>query len=382
MKIVVLGWYGTETLGDRAILYGLMEIFEKTFGQVEISIGSIYPFFTERSLYEDEEFISLCAPIAQVSYFDVKNKTILNSEIIGSNLVIMGGGPIMDLNDLGIIEYGFGIAKKNRIKTALLGCGIGPLFKKKFQKISLKLLKQADLVILRDETAKRNILELEKINNFNINKDVYVTFDPAILPVRKFIENYGERKIDNNIAINFREFPKGNFQNVDTAEIDKLLLNTLSDISNYYDKIILFPMHTFSVGGDDRYYLSELKFRVSNSNIEVLNKPMNLWELFELIYNSNACIGMRYHSVVFQSLLNGNNLIFDYTEVNKGKISGFLNIIDGEEFYHSRYINIQSLSHKNTLDIEVLLGKDKFSYRDDIFDKCQKTFCNNLKLLF
>ncbi|MFZ5968928.1 MAG: polysaccharide pyruvyl transferase family protein [Bacillota bacterium] len=382
MKIVVLGWYGTETLGDRAILYGLMEIFEKTFGQVGISIGSIYPFFTERSLYEDEAFLSLCAPMAQVSYFDVKNKEILNSEILGSDLVIMGGGPIMDLNDLGIIEYGFGIAKKNKIKTALLGCGIGPLFKKKFQKTSLKLLKQADLVILRDEVAKRNILELEKINNFKIDKDVYVTFDPAILPVRKFIENYGERKIDNNIAINFREFPKGNFQNVDTNQIDKLLINTLEDISKHYEKIILFPMHTFSVGGDDRYYLSKLIFRASSGNIKVLDKPMCLWELFELVYNSNACIGMRYHSVVFQSLLNGNNLIFDYTEASKGKISGFLDIINGKDFYYLRYINIQSLSHEKTLNIESLLEENKFNYPSDIFDRCQKTFCNNLKVLF
>jgi polysaccharide pyruvyl transferase WcaK-like protein len=382
MKIIVLGWYGTETLGDRAILYGLMEVLEKSFGSVEISIGSMNPFFTERSLYEDKEFIFLCAPISKVSIFDVANKKELDTQVMSLELVIMGGGPIMDLNDLGIIEYGFGVAKRNNIKTALLGCGIGPLFKKKFQKISLKLLKHADLVILRDERAKGNIADLEKINNYKIDKNIYITFDPAILPVRKFLENYGERKTDNIISVNFREFPKGYFKNVDTEEIDRLLINVLRNVSNNYKKIKLFPMHTFSVGGDDRYYLSEMKFMVKKDNLEILNKPMSLWELFELIYNSSACIGMRYHSVVFQSLLNGNNLIFDYTEAQKGKISGFLNIINGEKFYQSRYINIQSLENENTLDTSILSMKNKFTYCEDIFDKCQEIYCSNLKLLF
>ena len=50
---------------------------------------------------------------------------------------------------------------------------------------------------------------------------------------------------------------------------------------------------------------------------------------------------MRYHSVVFQTILSGNNYVLDYTEPNKGKIFGFLKEIDEMNFYEKRYISLQ-----------------------------------------
>lgn len=381
MKIVIIGWYGTETLGDRAILLGLIKVFNKTFSDVHISVGSIYPFYTERSIYEDREFISLCSPKSKIDYFDVKEKETLEYKIKRSDLVVMGGGPIMDLNQLGMVRYGFALAKKNNIKTALLGCGIGPLFNSKFQKVALDLLSLSDLIILRDDVSKNNIIDLEINNNFKIDKEIHVTYDPAILPVKVFMDNY-KRKEKHSIAINFRDFPSMNYKNVTGEQVDKLLIKILNETSNVYEKIVMFPMHTFSVGGDDRFYLSKLKHIISNDNISIVNKPMSLWDLYELIYNASASIGMRYHSVIFETLLNRNNMIFDYTEPNKGKITGFLNMISGQNFYSSRYINIQTHTDISTLSMEQLLENNLFTYNDSIFDECENIFCGNLKKLF
>jgi polysaccharide pyruvyl transferase WcaK-like protein len=57
VKITVIGWYGTETIGDRAILAGLLSLFDEVFGDFELKLGSIYPFFSERTLYEDMDFL-------------------------------------------------------------------------------------------------------------------------------------------------------------------------------------------------------------------------------------------------------------------------------------------------------------------------------------
>ena len=40
-KIVIIGWYGTETIGDRAILAGLLHLFAETYSSLEVSIGSL-----------------------------------------------------------------------------------------------------------------------------------------------------------------------------------------------------------------------------------------------------------------------------------------------------------------------------------------------------
>ncbi len=44
MRILIIGWYGTETIGDRAILAGLISFFSKVYRCFEIKIGSLYPF--------------------------------------------------------------------------------------------------------------------------------------------------------------------------------------------------------------------------------------------------------------------------------------------------------------------------------------------------
>ncbi len=45
VKIAIIGWYGTETIGDRAILAGILSILNKAYGAYDVKLGSIYPFF-------------------------------------------------------------------------------------------------------------------------------------------------------------------------------------------------------------------------------------------------------------------------------------------------------------------------------------------------
>jgi polysaccharide pyruvyl transferase WcaK-like protein len=55
MNITIIGWYGTETVGDRGILAGILDIIN--ISEVDnIFLGSLYPFFTERTLSEDYYF--------------------------------------------------------------------------------------------------------------------------------------------------------------------------------------------------------------------------------------------------------------------------------------------------------------------------------------
>ena len=83
-------------------------------------------------------------------------------------------------------------------------------------------------------------------------------------------------------------------------------------------------------------------------------------QAYDLVSCAEGCIGMRYHSIVFQSFLNGNNYILDYTDPKNGKIKAFLDFVDTADFYHSRYINILN---SETFDFSI--GTERFSYEEN-----------------
>lgn len=122
-------------------------------------------------------------------------------------------------------------------------------------------------------------------------------------------------------------------------------------------------LHTFSVGGDDRFIQSKLARQFEWEKISAIQKPLSLKEAYELVYNSEGCIGMRYHSIVFQTYLNGNNYAIDYTDSKSGKIKAFFDRIDQEKFYTQRYYSI--FESENTF-FNIEDTKKRFIYDLDI----------------
>ena len=90
---------------------------------------------------------------------------------------------------------------------------------------------------------------------------------------------------------------------------------------------------------------------------------MNIAELYEVFTNAKACIAMRYHAVVMQTILNGNNIVLNYTNEKNGKISGFINLL-GVDFYSDRMINLQTISKWDIADkLELLDTSNRFNYK-------------------
>ena len=98
MNICVIGWYGSETLGDRAILDGIIYVFSGISRILNISIGALYPVLTERTLYEDGDFYARHCDELNMHCFNVKEPSELQDHICQADIVIMGGGPLMDLD--------------------------------------------------------------------------------------------------------------------------------------------------------------------------------------------------------------------------------------------------------------------------------------------
>jgi len=379
MKVCICGWYGTETLGDRAILTGIIKILHDTFHDFEVAIGSLYPFLTRRTLLEDGDIYAGIAPGTSVGCFGVRDKTALDEMIDQSDMIIFGGGPIMDLAELEIMRYLFVQAKKEKKKTLILGCGIGPLYKKQFRKAASDILKHADLIIFRDAYS---VLSAYEICPEQVERFAYF-HDPAILAVGEYLSGNVSKKEPGKLIVNLRQFHDIGFGKKDYLD-DSKLIGFLDLLSDCFEKVELVPMHTFGTGGDDRLYLTKLKSSLSKDNIEVIHKPQNLFQLFELFANSEACVGMRYHSIVFQTLLNGNNYILDYTDKERGKINAFLSMIDPKSFYQDRYCNVQEdFNEIRFQEIPgILRGKAAFIYDNRIFQETLQDYCERIREIF
>lgn len=340
VKITIIGWYGTETIGDRAILAGLIHIFSMSFPAFEINLGSIYPFVTERTLIEDHDFLKLCAgKEVPISIFNSTKLGQLKDAVERCDILVIGGGPLFDGYSMYLLEYAVKKAKKRRKTTVTMGCGVGPLHVKAFVRSMVSILDHSDICILRDTASMQ---EYHKYSGKN--KHVRVSIDPAVFAVDVFKKNRSLASPVDRIAVSVRDFlfmyAKDN--TVNASAIDRKTIRLITKLQGDTGKeMLLVPMHYFGVGGDDREFLNKIKFDSDKAAIRVLNEPLNTEETMRTFAESALCVGMRFHSVVFQTILCGRNIVLDYTEPDIGKIGGFLKQIGAFEHFKNNYINLQ-----------------------------------------
>ncbi|MDR0567334.1 MAG: polysaccharide pyruvyl transferase family protein [Prevotellaceae bacterium] len=340
-RIAIVGWYGTETTGDRAILAGLLSLFGESFTDgFEVSLGSMYPFYTRRTQSEDLPFLRLCAgnPQLDVPIFDVQKPQELNAAIRRCDLLVMGGGPLMGMPSLFMVEYAFARARQLRRRTLVLGCGVGPMRRKIYERSLAAILRAADGCILRDR------LSLDECTRIAGAAAAAATaaIDPAVFAAIRYAQASPAPEKDDAVVACLRSFPEEYSvgRHVSAQAVNCAVKDAVSRLCAGR-KTLLLPMHCFGVGGDDRYFLNHLCRELQNPGVTVQNEPLTLCQTLERFRCADLCIGMRFHAVVLQTVLNGRNLILDYTDPAKGKIAGFIRQIGGEERYRSRYMALQ-----------------------------------------
>lgn len=370
MNICIVGWYGTETLGDRAILDGIISVFQDYEEKNKYFIGSLFPILTERTIFEDKDIFESHIGEIELNVFDIREKKEFLGLLKKCNILIMGGGPLMDIREMYFIESAFKYAKKNSIKTLIFGCGYGPLNTTEFKNVLKKIVRNSDMIIMRSKKCKESIELLTSCKAYSL-------CDPAIISVAEFSQkNIFNDKTNKNLICNFRDIDYVYSSESNTIE---KIANFIDKNSNKFDKIILYPMHTFSVGGDDRYFLNKIKEKCQSEFVSVINKPLSLLECYEMISKAYACVGMRYHSIIFQTILNGNNYLIDYTNQENGKIKSLMDEYSMLKSYKNRYINILN----NNIENFCLVQNDlRYSFDLEQINKDKQDYLKLLKCLF
>lgn len=342
MTITIVGWYGTETIGDRGILAGIFSMFKNIGLDTKIELGSLYPFLSERTLIEDLPFFEkMGISPEQINVFNSKKRSELDAAINRSEWVVIGGGPLMHIHPIFMLEYAFKKAKSQGKRTIALGCGIGPLHKKMHAKAVTNILKNSDLSILRDQNS------LDYIRKFNPSQEAIIGVDPSIEILVKYIGKLNAEPSRDQVVINVRSFPEEYSKTKRKGGVNGLIQEWIASTSqgNPDQLFHLIPMHYFEVGDDDRKIMNDIALSGDFKNLSVQQRPLSLEETMFAFWNAKQCVGMRFHSVVFQTILSKNNVILDYTEPNLGKIGGFIGSLEKQDGANlsQRYINLQNM---------------------------------------
>lgn len=330
-RVLIVGWYGTETAGDKAILWSIVQrLRARDVPPRAITVSSYHPWITCRTFRE----MGL-EQIQTVELYSREFEKICDE----ADEVIVGGGPLMELEGLNHILFAFDKVYRRGGINRIEGCGIGPLHSDFYRDVVARLLKLSNHITLRDkESADWSKCHAGREPNA-VTPDPAVDFLDAVrrdafqqpFPLSDEVVPTEMREI----SCYFREWPlvfSGSVPEKDFAEalnrFETELAGLVAAVMRELNAPLrLLPMHSSVAGGDDRIFNRRFAAAVRaqlDLPLAVLpvRQPFTPLELARSMQNSQFCFCMRFHSVVFAETLGRPYLAVDYTR--NGKVANFL----------------------------------------------------------
>lgn len=360
-RVMICGWYGTETLGDKAILGGIQSALKAAWGPFNLTLVSLNPYISHMSRAQ--------MPELEGAEIITPEKAIERANSM--DLVAFGGGPLMALPQMAEMEAIFEAASRTGVPRLVAGCGLGPLGEVYHNASIRRLLELATSRIYRDEKSRRMAGEM----GIDISADT-VAEDPAftwLASVRDALPAAPEPRLSDRVVnppIPFR--PRG--ASVETDEVDaedgtpdpaaipapgagRILLLGLRDFPwksyarhlskaeslaarDRYETAVVealerlvtahpdltirpLPMCTNHFGGDDRWFYRRL-FEGNDHlqrriDVSLLGRELAPVDYAAAFREADVALTMRFHSLVFALGLEVPTVAIDYT-LGRGKV--------------------------------------------------------------
>lgn len=319
--ILLYGWFGTETTGDKAIYGEIISSIRIRNPESKIDVLSSEPTYTKTTVEE----------------LDLENVRVLGRGELDRSLkkycsIVFCGGPIMGYADLADFLWLARRAKRSGIYNLVYGVGWGPFKNLLYKKAAIKFLQLADNVLVRDEKS------FETLSSYLPPSQLQHACDPAMEWVSRqprFMHSKGKC-----LGVSVRELSAAFLGLKNKDEYDDFRDRYLTGIAEAIDEYVdtyngtakLIPMNTFYVGGDDREILSDLNSKCRNKNaVELLDGFYSPSAIVGAFDQCTHFIGMRFHSTIFAFARNIPVIGVDYI-VPEGKISAFFQKIGCEDF--------------------------------------------------
>lgn len=310
-RILLTGWYGTETLGDKAILAGVVLAIRDVLPGARLTIASLEPWVTVNTQRQMPELAD-CEVVA------LRDAPALVKQG-GFDAVFVAGGPMMapvaQVVDLALLQQQ---ARAQGLATGLLGCGIGPMGLPVRDLAIRELVASSDICLVRDAGSA------ERCSPWRPDgATTTVVPDPAMIWLETLQR---QRPASPRWGFALRRFPHAEYaRERSEAEALALVSRFESEVRRCVSMLLAadpaavvvpFPMHRLAVGGDDRPYLRQLF--ASCERVEPMvwrhRSPADDAADFASL---SGLLGMRFHSLVFALGLGVPLTAVDYTAGGK-----------------------------------------------------------------
>lgn len=320
-QVLICGWYGTETLGDKAILGGVIHAIRQTLGAIKITLVSLFPYVSE---------------ITRLQMPELKGARIVDPtkgiQLAGNmSLVVFGGGPLMaSIDQMAEMETIFSVARRNGVPTLIAGCGVGPLGKDWHNESIKRILSLADLRIYRDSKSKELAASLGVI----VTDDIVVE-DPAFTWLKNNTAQQSVKPPTDSkvLLLGLRDFPYIQYA-ADLGKDQCLVfkeryevgvISALEQLVAQHPDLLIrpLPMCTNHFGDDDRWFYRRL-FRgkgklAAHLDLSLLGAELAPIQYIDAFRSAHVALTMRFHSLVFALGLEVPAIAIDYT-LGKGKV--------------------------------------------------------------
>lgn len=311
--VIVCGWYGTETLGDKAILAAVVQTLRAVEPAARPVVASLEPGYTRLTVEQMPELAG-CEVVTVGETLE---------RVAGSRAVVFGGGPLMAIREMADMEALFVRARVSGVPRIVAGCGVGPLGAEAFNRSIGGLLHAASHRIYRDERSRQAAAERFGVDT----RDDQIADDPAATWLGRWTRSPRDVDASPVLALGLRDWPhdqyapqlgdaegvrlKGRFEDA----VGEALVALAREVPGL--RILPVPFCTHAVGGDDRWLYRRLLRNArglrSITDTSLLAQERAPDEYVSRLSSARAILTMRFHSLVFASALGLPAVAIDYT---------------------------------------------------------------------
>jgi polysaccharide pyruvyl transferase WcaK-like protein len=307
-RVTIIGWWGSETVGDIAILGQLLAELEPLCATKDLRIVSFDAALTRRSL------LQLGKPDVSVVPLGVQSAV----ELITSRTVIVGGGPLMESPAMRFWAWNARVARFTGAQLMLYANGIGPLRSKSVADAVRVVVRKANYSVLRDTLA------LAWAKDDARRMDAQLSFDPAYDYLRSKSTAGTARK--PQLALALRTPPASYLGSGDVASATEGFVRTLAAaldaIAEAGDvSFVGIVMHTGHADSDDHAVYRQLRSAMRHpERLQVAPGEHSISQVIATLQESRAALTVRFHAMIFALATRTPFVAVDYARPD-GKVS-------------------------------------------------------------
>jgi polysaccharide pyruvyl transferase WcaK-like protein/MoaA/NifB/PqqE/SkfB family radical SAM enzyme len=324
-SVMITGWYGTETQGDKAILAETVATLRRFAPNAALTLTSLDPRVSAQTSEEIDDGRPRTINLASAAQPD---------EIERHDAVLIGGGPLEEIPEMRHLLGAFLEANRQRKERIIFGCGVGPLH-------SETITRQVRLIL--DLTTRGFLRDAESLalaRTLGSETMLSVGCDPGFAHVRRRIARLDDLGHAGVVAGLLRATTHEYENRASDSDLLDQNAAAAARLAGLFDRIAtskqvsidLLPMHSLHVGGDDRVFnrdILEAMHHTERAHAE--HAYLTFGQLLARIRGADGAIAMRYHGHLFCAALGVPFLSVDYTG-RGGKVNALLRRLDYERW--------------------------------------------------